>query len=201
MNLLQLEMKGFLKNYTYLIVCNKSKNAAIVDPGCFALFPSIRYRRIFNFLKRRYNLKYIINTHHHFDHIGGNRFLEKKTNAKIISYISGLRSGDKIDIGELSIDVLETPGHAYDSITIHYNGNLLTGDTLFVGDSGATVTKDSDRNKLGESLRNLIEKFPPETTVWPGHNFGNRNITNLETEQKTNINSLEYRLQDVSFSK
>ncbi len=156
--------------------------------------------KICRFIKKeKISLKYIINTHNHFDHINGNKFLKKKTPAQVISYNSGLRDGDYVEIGNIKLKIIETPGHTADGVSLFVDKNLFTGDTLFVGDSGATVSKDSDRTKLGESLRKLITVCPRETIIWSGHDLGDKKVSTLEYEQKNNINSEEYKLKTVHY--
>lgn len=194
-------MKGFLKNYTYIILCKKSKEAVIIDPGSLSFCIRLKLKKICSFLsKNNISLKYIINTHRHADHISGSRYLKKKLGAEILNYTYGLREGDQITFGRESLSVIETPGHSLDGICLHGNNHLFTGDTLFVGDSGMTIFKDSCREDLGESLRKLIIFFSPDTVVWPGHNYGNWHSTTLEKEQKENKNSREYALDSVSFN-
>ena len=196
MKIQQLEMKGFLKNFNYIILCEKTKKAAVIDPGSVSRLVGFKFRRILKYLKNnKYDLVYIINTHRHFDHVKGNKFFTKKTSAEIISYATGLRENDLINWGNIQLKVIETPGHTADGICLYSEGNLFTGDTLFVGDSGATVSKDSDRIKLGASLRKLMELLPAETIVWPGHDFGKTRTTTLAHEKYYNVNSKEYRLQ------
>lgn len=194
------EMKGFIKNLTYLVYCEKTGKAALIDPGLAGPGGWFRYRDIYSFIrKEKLNLLYIINTHRHFDHVRGNGFFTRRTEAQVISYNRGLREDDIIEIGDVQLRVIETPGHTADGICLFGEGNLFTGDTLFAGDSGATVSRDSDRPALGASLRKLIESFPPETVVLPGHDLGRTKSTTLAREREENVNSGEYRLKSVFF--
>jgi len=191
-------MKGLLKNFTYLIICEKTKKAAIIDPAYAGKKLKCKLKRITAYLKQNdYNLEYIINTHRHYDHVNGNEFIQSNTNAEIISYNSGLRENDLIEFGEIRLKVIETPGHTADGICLYCDKNIFTGDTLFVGDSGATVSKDSDRQKLGASLRKLMTSCPPDTIVWAGHDLGKTKTTTLGYEQTHNVNSEEYRLKGM----
>lgn len=126
--------------------------------------------------------------------------MKRKLNADILSYSKGLRNGDKITFGFETLSVIETPGHSIDSICLRSHKNLFTGDTLFVGDSGMTLLKGSNRKDLGVSIRKLIRLFPGDTIVWPGHNYGLFPRTTLEKEQTENKNSEEYALNSVAFS-
>ncbi|MBB6479636.1 MBL fold metallo-hydrolase [Spirochaeta isovalerica] len=200
MNIIQIEMGGFLKNYSYLALCEDSGKAILIDPGTASATPRKYYRKILDRIRSgNLEILYIVNTHNHFDHVRGNRYFLRKTGAEVRSYITGLREGDKIRFGSEELTVLETPGHSADSISLYGDRNLFTGDTLFVGDSGATISKDSDRPALGASLRKLIEVCPPETVVLPGHNLGKTPTTTLLREQRENVNADEYRLGSVTY--
>ena len=184
-----------------MIFCEETKKGAILDPGCFCCTGIFKYKKIMRYIvQNNIDLKYIINTHTHFDHIGGNRYFKKVSTAEILNYKNGLRENDIIEIGNINLRVIETPGHSSDGICLHTENSLFTGDTLFVGDSGATISKDSNRQDLGKSLRKLINLFPPETIVWPGHNFGKSKISTIRNEQLYNINSDEYNLKSAVFN-
>lgn len=200
MKIEQLEMGGILQNFTYLIICEKTSKTAILDPGIAGPGTWFKFRRVWKLIKDHgLELVYIINSHRHFDHVRGNRFFQRRSGAEVVSYEKGLRENDTIDFGDVSLKVIETPGHTADGICLYNRKNLFTGDTLFVGDSGATVSVDSDRPQLGASLRKLITICPPDTKVWPGHDLGSTKSTTLEREQEENVNSQEYGLNDVSF--
>jgi len=193
-------MNGLLKNFTYLIICEKTGKTAIVDPGIAGPGAWWKFRKVLKFIKsHRFDLSYIINTHRHYDHVKGNGYFIRKTGAEVISYNSGLRENDIVQCGEIKLKVIETPGHTADGICLYSSKNLFTGDTLFVGDSGATVSSDSNRPQLGESLRKLIKLCPPDTVIWPGHDLGKTRTSTLAYEQEHNVNSEEYRLKEAVY--
>lgn len=196
----QMEMGGVLKNFSYLIICEKTGKAALLDPGLAGPGRWLKFRKIWIAISGRgLELVYIINSHRHFDHIMGNKYFHKKTGAQVVSHGTGLRQDQIIEYGEVKLKVIETPGHTADGICLYSDKNIFTGDTLFVGDSGATVSNDSDRSELGASLRKLIETCPPDTVVWPGHDLGTTKTTTLKREQRENVNSEEYGLKSVKF--
>ncbi|MEE4264509.1 MAG: MBL fold metallo-hydrolase, partial [Desulfobacteraceae bacterium] len=88
-------------------------------------------------------------------------------------------------------DVFHTPGHTPGGICLHAQGNLFTGDTLFVGDSGRTDLAGGDRSALGKSIRRLME-LPEDTIVWPGHDYGPTPSSTLGWEKRNNVNAIEY---------
>jgi glyoxylase-like metal-dependent hydrolase (beta-lactamase superfamily II) len=75
-------------------------------------------------------------------------------------------------VGQLSLEVFHTPGHYPDSVCYLLNGILFTGDTLFVGRTGRTVSKGSDTRQLYQSVYNIIFDLPGHTIIYPGHDYG-----------------------------
>ena len=151
----------------------------------------------------RENLKIvkIVNTHGHGDHTAGNPSLKTLTGAKI--YIHELdadrypeadvllKDGMTMQLGEITFDIIHTPGHTPGGICLYTRGNLFTGDTLFVGDSGRTDLPGGHRPTLEESIRHLM-KLPDDTVIWPGHDYGPRTSSTIHWEKRNNVNANEY---------
>ncbi len=160
---------GGNKNFAYLIAGRHTAKGALVDPA-----PDPR--RVLNAIKHRnLEIAWIINTHSHSDHAGGNDYFRKegKNNQPVfINCPKGqkIRDGQVIDIGGVSLELIATPGHTPDSICIKAGDKLMTGDTLFVGKIGGTWTPE-DAKMQWESLQK-IASLPPHIEVWPGHDCG-----------------------------
>ncbi len=170
-----------------------------------------------------YTITHIINTHGHADHCAGNAAIIKATGARLLIHhqdaarlsgvvngllcraLGGRRSpkpdirlnhGDTIAIGNQSLRVLHTPGHSPGSICLYTRGNIITGDTLFVGGVGRTDLPGGSSATLLQSIRNHIYTLPGDTVVWPGHDYGptptstvgQEMATNPFTTQKTSLN-------------
>lgn len=189
----QLEV-GYMAVFSYIVGCPKTKEAAVIDPGDDA-------DMIFDEAERNgYEVKYIFNTHNHGDHTGGNGRLKELTGAKTVMHALDAKSRD-IDIklegettfrvGEVEFRIIHTPGHSPGGMCLYAGGNLFTGDTLFVGDSGRTDLAGGDRPTLGKSIRKLME-LPDDTVVWPGHNYGPTPRSTLHWEKRNNVNAREY---------
>jgi glyoxylase-like metal-dependent hydrolase (beta-lactamase superfamily II) len=132
---------------------------------------------------------YVINTHSHFDHSGGNDYFTDGFEGGPVTLINGREEGDleegrSIDLGNISMDVIPTPGHTADSICIKAGSKLITGDTLFVGKVGGTYGRQDAALEF-ESLKKLIT-LDPETEVWPGHDYGIRPHSTIGDELKEN---------------
>lgn len=125
-------------------------------------------------------LKYIINTHFHPDHTLGNNFIKKKIGGKILihklekKFISFkpdrfLRDGDEIELGNITLKVLHTPGHTKGSICLLAENIVFSGDTLFKDGIGRTDLIGGSRQKIESSLEKLTRILGPGTIVYPGH--------------------------------
>lgn len=186
---------GYLDNFVYIAGCEKTKEAVVIDPAAHAakIFEAARAEGL--------AVRYIVNTHGHFDHTGANGDLKKLTGARIVRHILDSKDdplvdikldGEKtLDVGELSFEIIHTPGHTPGGICLLSEGNLFTGDTLFVGDSGRTDLGGGDRPALGASLRKLMA-LPDETIVWPGHHYGETKHSTIGWEKRHNVNAREY---------
>jgi glyoxylase-like metal-dependent hydrolase (beta-lactamase superfamily II) len=126
-------------------------------------------------------IQYIVNTHGHGDHTAGSARLKALTGAAIIIHALDAEGVPQTDIrlsgeqdlkvGEITFKIFHTPGHTPGGICLYAEGNLFTGDTLFVGDSGRTDLPGGHRPTLGASIRRLMQ-LPDDTVVWPGHDYG-----------------------------
>jgi glyoxylase-like metal-dependent hydrolase (beta-lactamase superfamily II) len=94
-------------------------------------------------------------------------------------------------LDEITFDIFHTPGHTPGGICLYAQGNLFTGDTLFVGDSGRTDLAGGHRPTLGKSIRRLM-KLPDDTIIWPGHNYGPTPSSTIHWEKRNNVNAREY---------
>lgn len=187
---------GELDNFTYIIGCEKTRAALVIDPceevdliSDLAESESLDIRLIFN-------------THEHGDHTGGNTELAGRTGAEIIRHKLAIGDDDKVDIGvedkdsihvgEIDFKVIHTPGHTPGCACLYAVGQLFTGDTLFVGDSGRTDLAGGHRPTLGASIREKLMILPDETVVWPGHDLGPTRCSTLGWEKRNNCNAKEY---------
>lgn len=186
---------GYMDNFSYLIGCENTRQALVIDPG------SDVDQIVSVAEKEDLNIVTIVNTHGHGDHTAGNAALKSRTGARVIIHESDgdrypgadiLLSNEKtLQLGDITLDVIHTPGHTPGGICLHAQGNLFTGDTLFVGDSGRTDLAGGDRSTLGKSIRRLME-LPEETVVWPGHDYGPTRSSTLGWEKRNNVNAIEY---------
>ena len=160
-------------NYSYLIIDKTNNSACVVDPG-----ESVP---IINFIKKNnINLKYILNTHHHYDHIGGNLELKKKYGSKVIAFRDDKDRIPGIDIlvqdnqiwkaDNFEAKIYHTPGHTSGHIAFHFfnEKKIFTGDTLFSLGCGRIF--EGTFEQMFNSL-SRIKKLPKETEIYCGHEY------------------------------
>ena len=164
-------------NYSYLIHEKKSNIVSIVDPSEFKACDKVicKYKK----------LDFILNTHHHADHVGANLELKKKYNAKILGSKSDrdripgidifLEENQKQKIGNLEFEVIFVPGHTKAHITFFFNKEKIafTGDTLFSLGCGRVF--EGTHEEMFNSL-NKIKNLPPDTKIYCGHEYTKSNL-------------------------
>ncbi len=186
---MKIEIIKCLKdNYSYLIIDEKTKSACVVDPS--------EAKPIINYIeKNKIYLKFILNTHHHYDHVGGNKDLKKKYNAKVIGF-----EGDKDRIPEVDIclkdreawknknfefKIFHIPGHTSGHICFNFFKEklLFTGDTLFSLGCGRIF--EGTYEQMFNSLE-LIKSFSLETKIYCGHEYTLKNSDFCSIHDKEN---------------
>lgn len=184
-----------MDNFSYLVGCEKTGQGMVIDPGADEeLIAGIAQRS-------KLDIALIVNTHGHGDHTSGNARLKSMTGAPVLIHALDadgypdadrfINDDEQLELGKVRFDIIHTPGHTPGGICLYAQGNLFTGDTLFVGDSGRTDLAGGDRTVLGASLRRLM-KLPDETVVWPGHDYGPMTSSTIGWEKRNNVNAKEY---------
>ena len=183
-------IKCLQDNYSYLIIDETNQNACVVDPS--------ESKPIIDFVENNnINLKYILNTHHHFDHVGGNEELKRKFNLNVIGF-----KGDKdripgIDtlVDDLNIwkkdnfeaKIYHIPGHTTGHIAFHFfkEKKIFTGDTLFSLGCGRIF--EGTYEQMFNSLQK-IKSLPKDTEIYCGHEYTLQNSNFCIANDSSNLN-------------
>ena len=193
---------------TYLVACPQWCDAVVIDPAGDEdkLLSLIETRRL--------NVKYILNTHGHADHVLGNPKLKNLLKIPVCMHEADdiffndpsvrkksfhelglpppdpadvkLKDGDVLEVGTLKIEVIHTPGHTPGSVCYLVDENLFTGDTLFVGAAGRTDLIGGSLNTLIKSIEKRLIVLPKQTIVWPGHDYGENPSSTIGREMEEN---------------
>ena len=174
----------------FILGCEETLEAAVVDPGDDA------DRILHSLAESSLTVKFIINTHGHFDHVGANKRLHEVTGAPILIHpldapmlnqLSASASawglsadnspepdrkiddGDKISFGDITLTVIHTPGHTPGGISLHAGKDVFVGDTLFAGSIGRTDFPGGSFETLRESIQKKLFKLDDEVRVHTGH--------------------------------
>ena len=183
----QIEV-GNMQNFTYIVEDEETSESIIIDPSWN--LDEIQQIITRNALK----IKYIVNTHHHFDHTLGNEAMSKETGAKIIQHESSnlnhdisTSDGQIIKFGNSELKVIHTPGHSKDSICLIGDGKIFTGDTLFVGNCGRVDLPGGSAKELFHSLVDVLAKLDDDLVIYSGHNYGSSPTSTIQNEKQTNF--------------
>jgi len=179
---------GNMQNFTYVVEDEDSGDAIIIDPSWDLIEIELIIKR--NDLK----IKYIVNTHHHFDHTLGNEGMINSTHAKIIQHEASelkhdisVKDGDVIEFGNSKLTVYHTPGHSKDSICLVGDGKIFSGDTLFVGNCGRVDLPGGSAKELYHSLFDVLYVLDDSLVLYPGHNYGHAETSTIGREKITNL--------------
>lgn len=185
----KLEVGPIMAN-CFIVGCENTREAAVIDPGDDA------DRILMKLAEHELSVKYLINTHGHFDHVSANKRMKEATGAQIAIHredepmlnqlsqsarMFGLQSensppadiylndGDEIKFGEITLRVIHTPGHSRGGVCLYTKGHLFAGDTLFAGSIGRTDLGGGDYDTLISSIKNKLLGFDEKTLVYTGH--------------------------------
>ena len=197
-------IKCLVDNYSYIVIDATNRNACVVDPS--EAEPIIQFIENNNL-----NLKYILNTHHHYDHVGGNVELKKKYNSSVVGF-----KGDKDRIPEIDIlvednqvwkkdnfeaKIFHIPGHTTGHIAFHFfnEKKIFTGDTLFSLGCGRIF--EGTHKQMFNSLKK-IKELSKDTKVYCGHEYTLQNSSfclandSENSKLKDKIIKIKQRIKD-----
>jgi glyoxylase-like metal-dependent hydrolase (beta-lactamase superfamily II) len=174
---------------SYLIGCNETCAGAVIDP-------EVRQINRYQALAAQHGvrIRYVIDTHTHADHFSAAKQLSEILGAPSVAHrlspapYANLRvdEGDVIKVGNLRLNVLYTPGHTRDAMSLVMSDRVFTGDTLLIGATGRTDLPTGDPEQLHDSLFNKLLKLDPDLRVYPAHDYKGRTCSTIGEEIKSN---------------
>ena len=182
-------IKCLKDNYSYLVIDEKNQSACVIDPS--------EAKPIINFIeKNKIHLKFILNTHHHYDHVGGNKELKKKYNTKIIGFEEDKDRIPEIDIclkdrdvwknNNFEFKIFHIPGHTLGHVCFNFFKEklLFTGDTLFSLGCGRIF--EGTYEQMFNSIK-LLKSFDLKTKIYCGHEYTLKNSDFCSMHDKKNL--------------
>ena len=175
--------------YTYIIASGEGREALIIDP---VIEHTNEYLKILEKLKLK--LVKVIDTHIHADHITALNELNKRTsctrimgeNSKSEVIDIKVKDNEKINIENIELKAMYTPGHTDCSYSYLMNDRVFTGDTLLINGTGRTDFQNGNSFDAYDSLFNKLLKLPEKTLVYPAHDYNGKKFSTIETERNNN---------------
>ena len=175
--------------YTYLIADPTTGEAALIDPVIETVERDLKL-----LAELGLRLKYVIDTHIHADHITGAGAIRERTGARTVVSAEArvdcadisLRDGDELFLGKMRIQALATPGHTDSCMSFVFDNRVFTGDALLIRGTGRTDFQQGSADKLYESVHTKLFRLPPDTQVYPAHDYRGQTASTIELEMKFN---------------
>jgi glyoxylase-like metal-dependent hydrolase (beta-lactamase superfamily II) len=179
--------------YTYLIACERTREAALIDPVIETVDRDLQLLQELGLI-----LKYTIETHIHADHVTGAARLRDATGSKAAvpersaaDHVDvPVREGEAIEIGNLALEPLYTPGHTDDHhsylLRSADGARVFTGDALMIDGCGRTDFQNGDAATLYRSVYEKLFSLPEDTLVYPGHDYQQRRVSSIGQEKARN---------------
>lgn len=174
---------------SYFVACQESCVAIVIDPDV-----SLVDRYLGLAAQEGVRIHYVLDTHTHADHFSGAVELARQLNIPVIMHRNAtppfvdmrVDDGEKIILGQLSLNILHTPGHTADSICVHVDDRVFTGDTLLIGGCGRSDLPGGNAADLHNSLFNKLLLLDDETRVYPAHIYSNAKSSTIGEEKAQN---------------
>ena len=170
---------------SYLLGCSDTHAAIVIDPNLHHIdhYPSLAARH-------GLRIRYVLDTHTHADHFSAAKELGQRLNAHVVTHRLSpapyaeffLDDGEKLNVGNITLQALHTPGHTKDSMCLVTEDRVFTGDTLLIGGAGRTDLPTGDAHALYDSLFNRLLKLDPALKIFPAHDYKGRSHSTIGEE-------------------
>jgi sulfur dioxygenase len=174
--------------YTYLVADLASRHAVLIDPVREQIERDLQLLRELDLV-----LVGVLETHVHADHVTAAGALREHTGARTYGGVGGapcadvhVTHGDVIEVGDMAIRVLATPGHTDDSMSFAVPGAVFTGDALLIRGCGRTDFQNGSPAQLFDSITRVLFALPDDTVVYPGHDYRGRTVSTIGEERRFN---------------
>ena len=174
---------------TYLGACERTRRAALIDP---VRTQAERYLALLAY--ERLTLDALIDTHTHADHPTGTFLLKDLTDTRLIMHrrapapavAEHVEQGSSLCVGEITLEVLHTPGHTPDSISLYAGDRVFTGDVLLIGGTGRADFAGGDSGQQYDSITERLFVLPDKTLVFPAHDYRGNTSSTIGWEKRHN---------------
>lgn len=174
--------------YTYLVADERTRKAALIDPVRENVERDLSQLRELGL-----TLEYVLDTHTHADHVTAAGMLRERTSAKTVGGQTApacasvhARDGELLELGELQIRVIATPGHTDDSVSYWIGDRVFTGDALLIRAAGRTDFQNGNAEQLYDSITRKLFALPDDTLVYPGHDYRGLTVSTVGEEKRFN---------------
>ena len=175
--------------YTYLLGCERTRQALLIDP---VVEEVDAYIQLLNGLDLK--LVYTLETHVHADHVTGAALLRERLGSKSVVHREAgascadllVTDGEQLQMGDIHIEMRHTPGHTNADVSYVVGDRVFTGDALLIGGCGRTDFQHGDAGRLYDSVHKKLFTLPPDTLVYPAHDYNGNTVSTIKQEMAKN---------------
>ncbi|OAH97088.1 Zn-dependent hydrolase [Methylomonas methanica] len=175
--------------YSYLLGCERTHRAVLIDPVASEIDDYVGLLQALNL-----KLIYTMETHVHADHITASGLLREKLGGKSVVHRDAgamcadllVTDGVILQVGDLEFEVRHTPGHTSGCVSYVMSDRVFTGDALLINGSGRTDFQQGDAGQLYDSIIGKLFSLPPDTLVYPGHDYQGNTVSTIKQEKAKN---------------